>query len=203
MGLGSFFTGALKLIPGVGNVVSAVEGIATLAGAVGGESGKKIESGVKQITEGLKQADARGKLTPEQEVEIVRASNDFNLAMAKLDLKDVEGGRRLAKAEIDSEDEYVRRTRPMLLRWYGKGSFLLVFSCVLVAFISAFSSAVTKDEAEFIISVLKWALPTISATFLMMYRAYVGGRTKEKLTKETGVAPESLLDKAMNFAARR
>tara|TARA_Y100001954_G_scaffold239591_1_gene316138 strand:- start:9867 stop:10469 length:603 start_codon:yes stop_codon:yes gene_type:complete len=200
MGLGSFLTGALKFIPGVGQIVTAVEGVAAIAGAIGGETGKKIQDGVGMITEGLEEADGQ-QLTSEQQVALKKAGMDTTVKLRKLDLEDVQGGRELAKAEIASTDEYVRRTRPELLRWYGKGAFLLIFSCVAVAFISAFSSKVTKDEAAFIIDVLKWALPSVSGTFLLMYRAYTGRRTQEKLG-EMGVQPESTMDKALKLFRR-
>ncbi|OIQ51026.1 hypothetical protein BerOc1_02971 [Pseudodesulfovibrio hydrargyri] len=197
MGLGSLLTGALKFIPGIGQIVTAVEGVATIAGAVGGETGRKIQDGVAMITDGLKEADAQ-PLTGEQQLALKEAGLATTVKLRELDLEDVEGGRRLAKAEIASSDEYVRRTRPQLLRWYGKGTFLLIFSCVAVAFISAFFSSVDKDEAAFIIDVLKWALPTVSGTFLMMYRSYTGHRTREKLG-EAGMQPETAMDKAIRL----
>ncbi len=121
--------------------------------------------------------------------------------LVELGLADTNGGRDLAKAEIASTDEYVRRTRPQLLRLYGKGSFLLIFCCVAVAFVSAFSTAVTKDEAEFIIDVLKWAMPTVSGTFLLMYRGYTGKRTEEKLGK-LGLRPQTAMDKIIKVLGR-
>ena len=197
MGLGSILTGALKLIPGIGTIVTAVDGVASIAEAIGGDTGKKIAAGVGQITEGLREADAQ-PLTGEQKIALEQAAMKTKVQLAKLDLQDVQGGRELAKAEIASTDEYVRRTRPQLLRWYGKGSFLLIFSCVGVAFISAFSSSVSKDEATFIIDVLKWAFPSVSGTFLLMYRAYTGRRTQEKLA-EQGIQQESAMDKALKL----
>ena len=200
MGLGSFLTGALKFVPGVGQIVTAIEGVASIAGAIGGETGKKIEQGVNMVTEGLKEADSQ-PMTPEQQTALSKAAMKTKIRLRELDLKDTQGGRELAKTEIASNDEYVRRTRPQLLRWYGKGSFLLIFMCVAVAFTSAFSASVTKDEASFIIDVLKWALPTVSGTFLMMYRAYTGRRTQEKLG-EMGVQPETAMDKALKLWRR-
>ncbi|WP_419787231.1 hypothetical protein [Pseudodesulfovibrio sp.] len=200
MGLGSILTGALKFIPGIGQIVTAVDGVASFAGAIGGETGKKIQEGVSMITDGLKEAEAQ-PLTGEQQLALKEAGLATTVKLREFDLKDVEGGRKLAKAEIASSDEYVRRTRPQLLRWYGKGTFLLIFSCVAVAFVSAFSSSVSKDEAAFIIDVLKWALPTVSGTFLMMYRAYTGRRTQEKLG-EMGIQPETAMDKALKLLRR-
>jgi hypothetical protein len=201
MGFGDFLTGALKFIPGVGQIVTAVEGVAAIAGAIGGDAGKKIQDGVGMITDGLKEADTQ-PITPEQQASLRKAGMKTQIKLRELDLEDVQGGRELAKAEIASSDEYVRHTRPQLLRWYGKGSFLLIFMCVTVAFISAFSASVTKDEATFIIDVLKWALPTVSGTFLMMYRAYTGRRTQEKLGA-MGITPETAMDKAAKLLWRK
>jgi len=130
--------------------------------------------------------------------EVELAAMKHEEAMANIDLADTNGGRDLAKTEINSTDEYVRRTRPELLRWYGKGTFLLIFSCVAVAFCSAFATSVTKDEASFIIDVLKWAFPSVSGTFLLMYRAYTGRRTQEKLGA-MGLQPETALDKVVKL----
>jgi len=200
MGLGSILTGALKFIPGIGQVVTAVEGVASIAGAIGGSTGKKIQDGVNMITDGLKEAEAQ-PMTGEQQLALKEAGLETQVKLRELDLKDIEGGRELAKTEINSTDEYVRRTRPKLLRLYGTGSFLLIFSCVAVAFISAFSSQVSKDEATFIIDVLKWALPSVSGTFLLMYRAYTGRRTEEKLG-EMGIQPETAIDKIVKALGR-
>ncbi|MGE4195410.1 MAG: hypothetical protein AB7E51_18655 [Pseudodesulfovibrio sp.] len=130
--------------------------------------------------------------------ELELAKLEHEQRMAEIGLADTEGGRELAKTEVASSDEYVRRTRPQLLRWYGKGSFLLIFACVAVAFVSTFTTSVTKEEATFIIDVLKWALPTVSGTFLMMYRAYTGKRTQEKLGA-IGLQSESSLDKVVKM----
>lgn len=197
MGLGDIITGALKFVPGIGQIVTAVEGVAAIAGAVGGETGKKIQDGVTMITDGLKEAESQ-PLTGEQQLALKEAGLATTVKLREFDLKDVEGGRKLATTEINSGDEYVRRTRPQLLRWYGKGTFLLIFSCVGVTFVSAFSSSISKDEATFIVDVLKWALPSVSGTFLLMYRSYTGRRTQEKLG-EMGMQPETAMDKAIKL----
>lgn len=185
--------GLLAFVPGGGAVVAGLELAGAVAEAVGGETGKKINEGLNQVAEGLSEAGSN-PLSPEQQAKLQEAGMKHKEQMAALDLEDIQGGRDLAKTEIASQDEYVRHTRPELLRWYGKGSFILVFACVGVVFVSAFSSAVDKEEAAFIVDVLKWAFPTLSGTFLVMYRAYVGKRTAEKLA-EHGVTPEGLLDK--------
>lgn len=194
------WTKLLNFIPGVGQIAAVIDGVASIAGAIGGETGKKIQEGATMVTEGLKDAGGQ-QLSSDQQLALQKAGLKTQVKLRELDLEDIAGGRALATAEVQSQDEYVRQTRPQLLRWYGKGSFLLIFSCVAVAFISAFSSAVSKDEAEFIIDVLKWAFPTTAGTFLMMFRIYTGKRTQEKLG-EMGFQPESALDKALKLIRR-
>ena len=179
-----------------------METVGDIAEAVGGDTGKKIKGGLDMVSDGLREVSEK-PLTPEQKTKLGMAEMRHKERMAEIDLKDIRGGRKLATAEINSEDEYVRRTRPMLLRWYGKGTFFLIFSCLLVVFVSVFTSSITKDEAQFIVDVLKWALPSVSGTFLLMYRAYTGKRTQEKVARETGVLPETAMDKIFKLATRR
>lgn len=192
--------GVLSLVPGGGAVVAGLELASGIAEAVGGETGQKIAEGARLVAEGLDEA-GRQPVTPEMQLKLDEAAHrhaermaEISLARDQVALADAEGGRDLAKAEIASEDEYVRRTRPMLLRWYGKGAFLLVAAAVLLAFLCGLTRAVDKEEAAFIVDVLQWALPSLSGTFLLMYRAYTGKRTEEKLA-EAGLRPEGLLDK--------
>lgn len=198
--------GLLSLAPGGNAVVAGLELASGIAEAVGGDTGKKIADGARMVVEGLDEA-GRQPVTPDMQLKLNEAADrhaermaEIGLARERVDLADTEGGRDLAKAEIASGDEYVRRTRPMLLRWYGKGTFLLVAAAVALAFLSALTRAVDKEEAAFIVDVLKWALPSLSGTFLLMYRAYAGKRTEEKLA-EAGMQPEGVLDKLARFKA--
>lgn len=198
--------GVLSLVPGGGAVVSGLELAAGIADAVGGDTGKKIADGARMVAEGLDEA-GRQPVTPEMQLKLNEAADRHTERMAeiglerdRLEVEDARDGRDLARAEIASQDEYVRRTRPQLLRWYGKGTFLLVFASVAMAFACALSKAVDKEEAAFIVGVLQWALPSVSGTFLLMYRSYTGKRTEEKLA-EAGMRPEGLLDKLARFRA--
>jgi hypothetical protein len=191
---------ALKCVPGIGNIVSAVDTVASVAEAIGGETGEKIAQGVNLVREGLEEADQQ-PMTPEQQVRLREAGLQHEERMRELDLADTQGCRALAGKELASTDEYVRRTRPALLRMYGRGSFLLVFLAVAVSLAGAFTTAVDKDEAAFIVDVLKWALPTVSGTFLMMFRVYTGRRTQEKLA-DKGIVPEDTLDKLVKLSGR-
>lgn len=191
--------GLLKLVPGVGQVVSLMETVGDVAEAVGGATGAKIKTGIDQVREGLVEASTQAEhMKPEQRLALQRVQNNHEARLAELELQDIQGGRDLAKTEILSNDEYVRRTRPGLLRLYGKAALWLIFGVVAIGFAATFMSEVSKDEAAFLIEVIKWALASIMGTFLMMYRAYTGKRTAEK-AMAMGIQPEGILDKLVKL----
>jgi len=106
--LSSIGKNLLKLIPGVSQVVTILDTAGDIAAAVGGATGDKIAAGIAQVTEGLAEADAQApSMTPEQRLALEQAGQRHEERMAELDL---------AKAEVASEDQYVRRTRCAYLR---------------------------------------------------------------------------------------
>jgi hypothetical protein len=201
MSLLSMGKNLLKLVPGIGQAVTIMDAIGDVAEAVGGDTGKKIKGGLDQVTEGLAEADAQAPaLTPEQRLALAAADHRHAERMRSLELADVQGGRDLAKTEILSQDEYVRRTRPKLLRLYGKAGLFLVFAVVAVGFAATFMAEISETEAGFLIEVIQWALGSIMAAFIMMYRAYTGKRTAEK-AMAIGHPPEGVLDKLARLRA--
>lgn len=192
--------GLLGEIPGASLVVGGLEAASAVAGAIGGDTGSKIQSGLDQAAEGLREAGQQ-PLTPEQQVGLKAAIMEHRERMAELgverhalEVKDAQGGRELARAEILSDDEYVRRTRPGLLRMYGKAAVWLVFLIVLVGFGAVFVADVGQAEGEFLIELCKWALASILATFVMMFKVYTGARSRDKEVA-AGMRPESVMDK--------
>ncbi|WP_319543173.1 hypothetical protein [uncultured Pseudodesulfovibrio sp.] len=186
--------GALKMIPGVSSIVGTLETVGAVAEAVGGQTGAKIKGGLDQVVEGLREADAQ-KMTPEQMLNLEKAGMRHKERMAQLDLDDTEGGRALARTEVASEDEYVRRTRPKLLRIFGKATILLIFVIVgLAGFIAFKVEDMDQEVAQFLIYVFCWALGLCVQVFLFMYRIYTSNRTAEKLG-QIGLQPETFLDK--------
>jgi hypothetical protein len=187
--------GILKFIPGVSGIVGAIETVGEVAEAVGGETGKKINDGIKLVTDGLQEANAQ-PMTPEQQYKLEQAGMRHKERMAGIDLEDTEGGRNLAKAEIASNDEYVRQTRPKLLRVFGWATVWLLFLVVAVStwVVFGMEQALTRIEADFLMYVLISVAGLIAQVFLFMFRIYVSKRTAEKLG-QVGLQPETLLDK--------
>jgi hypothetical protein len=58
MGLLNIGKNLLKLVPGVGQVVSLIDTVGDIAEAVGGDTGKKIKDGLSMVSDGLNEAGA-------------------------------------------------------------------------------------------------------------------------------------------------
>lgn len=193
MGLLNIGKNLLKLVPGVGQVVSLIDTVGDIAEAVGGDTGKKIKTGLSMVSDGLNEAGAQ-PLTPEQRTQLELAGQRHKERMAEIELSDIEGGRGLAKAELASQDEYVRQTRPKLLRIYAWGFLLLCFIAVPLVVAAAVWGNLSASSADTITYVVCWLIGTIGTTFAAMYRTYTGQRTAEKMA-EVGMQPEGLMDK--------
>lgn len=201
MSLLSIGKNLLKLIPGVGQVVTILDTAGDIAAAVGGSTGDKIKAGIAQVTEGLAEADAQApSMNPEQRLALEQAGHRHEERMAELDLADVQGGRDLAKAEVASEDQYVRRTRPALLRWVAIGYLVLCGLALPLVVAAAVWGALNDAAANLLVYVVCMLIGSVGGMLTMMYRAYTGKRTAEKMA-ELGIQPEGILDKLAKLKA--
>jgi len=201
--------GVLSVIPGGGVIATGLDLAESVADAIGGEAGSKIAEGAKILQEGLESANSQS-LPPEVQERIQEAAMQHQERMAELgiesqriELEDTQGGRDLAKTEIESEDEYVRRTRPMLLRVFGIGSLVLVAAIVAVGTAAAFLADLSQTQASFLIEVYQWALTGILGAFFMMFRAYVGARSNEKIAESTGSMPLTFMDRLLQLKGKK
>lgn len=196
----------LKLIPGVGNFVAVADLIGDVAETVGGETGAKIKQGLGMVTEGLHEADAQvEKMTPEQRLAIDEANHrhaermrELGIEESRVDLEDVQGGRDLAKAEIASSDEYVRRTRPKLLRWVTMGYLILCGLALPLVVVAAIWGDLDANAANLLVYVVCTLIGAMGTLLAAMYRAYTGKRSAEKMAS-LGIQPEGFLDKLVKF----
>lgn len=193
--IGAIGKGLLKLVPGVGQVVTILETVGDVAEAVGGDTGAKIKNGLGQITEGLAEADAQAEsLTPEQQLALQRAQAAHTERLAELDLADIQGGRDLAKAEIASDDQYVRRTRPALLRWVTIGYLGLCGLALPLVVFAAVWGGLDDAAANLLVYVVCTLIGAVGTMLATMYRSYTGRRSAEKMAS-IGIQPEGILDK--------
>ncbi len=189
--------GVLKLIPGVGQLTTVLETVSKVAGAIGGDTGKKIADGLAQVTEGL---DAAGKqpLSPEQQVQIEAIGKEHEATMRGHEVADKQGARSLIKDEIASGDKYISHTRPMLLRLTGISTVVLVLLCVVIGAVAAVWGGMDKDQGTFLLMLFGWAVSAVTGLFLFMYRIYTGKRSQDKMVAQ-GMMPEGILDKLLKF----
>ena len=193
--------GLLKQIPGAGLIITALETASEVAEAMGGTAGDKIAKGAKDLAEGLEEA-GRQALPPDVQLKLAEVKARHEERMAELEGQDIQGGRDLAIVEIASQDAFVRRTRPWLLRVYGFAAIGLVLLCVVLAFVAVFWTRLDPVAAGFLGEVVTWAVASIVSAFVLMFRAYVDRRTTEKLA-EVGMRPEGLVDKLIKLKAGR
>lgn len=195
----SIFSNILGSIPVVGQISSVVGIIGDIAEAVGGKTGKKINDGVNMLTEGLAEAEQK-PMTPEQVSQLEQAKLVHKATLEKIALADIQGGRALAKTEIASNDEYVRRTRPKLLRLYGYTTMVLTLLLVSVAAACTFAG-IDDTKTTALVEIGQWALVTIAGTFTYMYRAYTGHRTQEKMA-DGGIIKEPIMGKLLKYKSK-
>ncbi len=193
--------GVLGEIPGVNMVLTGLDLAGVIGDAVGGETGAKIKQASTDLADGLREA-GETPLTSDQQVRLTEGVRKHEERMAEIGLADVQGGRELAKTEIASSDQYVRQTRPRLLRLYGWAVVLLVFGCIGLAFATVFWGELDKAEASFLIQAFQWALTPVLGVFLLMFRIYTGKRTTEKLA-QNGIQPTNFADVALRMLPRR
>lgn len=197
----SFIGKFLKVIPGIGNIVSAVEAIGDIAGAIGGETGKKIQDGISGVTEGLQEAEAQGKLTAEQQYDLKRAGLAHKARMRELEVEDnridaddADSARGFAAQELQSEDPYIRRTRPRIVRLYAWATVLIalviLFAVVLVI---CSTNTITETEAKLLDSIAMYVLATVGGGFAAAFRIYTTKRSQDKMVA-AGMQPTTLME---------
>lgn len=180
----------LGLLPLIKYIPDGIKAIGKLFGKediekVGDQAGSFIDNVTNMVTE--------NKISPEQRVELEKILlkhkerlQELELEKTKLKLeemdmryKDVEGAREIIKTALESHDEYVRRTRPMILR---RMFFLIPFSLfgvpilVLSGFWSGLDTTEMQPLIDYIQSVTQWYMGLFGTAFV----GYTAARSIEK-----------------------
>ena len=202
--IGSLGPTALSLIPGVGPVLG---GIAKVASAIGGDTGKKIEDGIQGLSQGLSDI-GKQPLTPDQQVELEKAKMETEVQLRNLDFQDKKltyddqaGGRDIIKTALLSDDPYVRRARPRMMvalgymaMGYTIGTPLLLTLC-----------GALKMEKELLVNLCLWQGGTIWAAFITSFTGYTVARSADKRTASyhaLGIDPSKMLQLASKIGAK-
>jgi len=169
--------------------LSLLPKIPSIWGAIAGLFGKKVPDSVEaagKLAGDVMNSFKAGEISPEVQLEMEKIMNDHKEEMAKITLEEhrlvAEGIAGTQQVEIESYksvDQYVRRTRPMLLR-------KLFYACIVYAFfvpvvvIVADVVGVEIAMATLLIGLLEWIGGWLFGTFGTAYLGYTGARSLDK-----------------------
>lgn len=187
--------------------LSLLPKIPSIWGAISGLFGKKVPETVEQagkLAGEVMNSLKANEVSPEVKLEMEKIMNANKEEMAKVALEEhrliAEGIAGTQQVEIESyksDDVYVRRTRPMLLR-------RLFYACIVYAFfapILIIGGALLGVEAAIItiaIGMVEWIGGWLFGTFGTAYLGYAGARSMDKKNPKLK-EQENLLGKAMKF----
>ena len=207
MDWGKIGAAALQFIPAGGPVL---KGISVLASIIGGDAGDKINSGLAQIEEGLKEV-GKTPLSPDQQIELEKSKQATQIKLKKLAYEDKKlayddqaGGREVVKTALMSNDEFVRQARPRMMVNLGKAAIAYTFLTPFMVLLCAWLN-VEKDLTELLVKLVLWQGGTLWTTFTASFTGYTVARSADKRAaamQDIGVEPGKLL-KALSKAGHK
>lgn len=194
--------GALSFLPG-GSLITGAFGMAeAVAEAVGGETGGKIKKGLDLISEGLTEAKEM-PMTPELKADLEKDLRRHKEAIIQMELDDVDGGRDFSVAEMSSEDPYIARTRPLMVRFMmWEHAILSTAIVVFVCILALMMPNMTSIQADLIMYTLMTVQASNSAAMFSLIAMYTGNRTKEKMM-DSSAPMEGLLTRLPGLFNRK
>ena len=179
-------------------------------GAVAGIFGKKVPEGVTQAGElagEVLDSFSKGQLSPEAQIKLQEVISKHEERIIELSLEDrkitledkkidydlMKGAQQVEIEESKSPDEYVRRTRPLILRrLFYLMAIYIFFGPLLVTLCSYYQF----DEATLnsVVGMLEYVSAFLFGTFSISFTGYMIGRTAEKKAGlQDGAISESLI----------
>lgn len=185
--------------------------------AVAGLFGKKVPKSVEgagNLASEVMDAFRKGRLSPEAQIKLKELILQHEAEMAKLafeekklefekekllheDLSDV---RDLEKESYKSEDQYVRRTRPMILRRLFGICTIYVFLAP-AGVILGHEAGLDAETLKATVSMLEWCAGWLFGTFSTAYLGYAAARTVDKKNPEFKNG-NGMLNKMVNMTLR-
>jgi hypothetical protein len=172
-------------------------------GTVAGLFGKKVPDTIEaagSLAGEVINAFKRGEVSPEVQTKLNDSMykheeriKELSLEKMKVEYDLMKGAQEIEKASYQSKDEFVRRTRPKILRDMFKlctGYILYAPLCIV-----AFKGFGVADATLLVmIEFLKYLGYSLFGTFTLAYTGYTAGRTTEKVKgKEEGSVSNSLM----------
>jgi len=149
------------------------------------EKEEEIESAINRMDDTELKLKLKGL-----DLELYKASRDERLAMVLAEERIQHDAYEFAKIEAVSNDEYVRRTRPMIARWsFYSGAAYSIFAEFIQVFVlvsdsigidDLISKEMSNDIITKFISANNGAEPLIAAALFSPCMAYIGVRTFDK-----------------------
>lgn len=135
--------------------------------------------------------------------ELERIRKEHKQEMRGYQAQDAQGARDFAAKEMKSEDQFVRRTRPMVVRmsmWLVV-AFVALFVLILGAVLLV-PCKIPETNADLGARGLSYLAGVVFMTFATAFRSYTTRRSMDKMT-EAGQVPESLTDKIGKVFSRK
>lgn len=193
---------AFRLVPGGSLLLESMNIAGTIADTIGGNTGSKIKQGLDLLSEGLSEVK-EDTLSAEQKIDLEKAIMAHKEAIIKMELGDVDGGRNFSVAEMSSEDPYIARTRPLMVRFMmWEHAILSAAIVVLVCILVLMMPNMTSIQADLIMYTLMTVQASNSAAMFSLIAMYTGNRTKEKMM-DSSAPMEGLLTRLPGLFNRK
>ena len=128
---------------------------------------------------------------------------DHKEEMRKYQAQDTQGARSFAATELQSDDKYVRRTRPEMVRFTVKGGIAYIFLSTAALCLLSVLDVVSEAEADLLFEFLKYQSGFVVGMIYMVFRTYTTRRSQDKAMEKMGALPEGLMDKAAKLIGGR
>ena len=194
-GMGAEILGDAIPFPGADDAISALAqelGVAEKPGAIS-----------DALDENPEAARKLEKIQNQHEENLLKIRNDHKQEMRKMGLKDTQGARSFAATELQSDDKYVRRTRPEMVRVTVKGGILYIFLSTLALCLLTIFDVVSEAEADLLFQFLKYQSGFVVGMIYMVFRTYTTRRSQDKAMEKMGVLPDGIMDKAAKLIGGR
>ena len=202
MSLANFLSGAGDIIgnfiPGA-NIV--LKGAGTLAGLIGGSTGKKIQMGAEMLADGMQEA-GKIPLNSEQQVQMQQLTSNTKIEMAKikfadkkLGYDDASGGREVIKTALISDDPIVRQARPRMMVKLGNAAIIYTVATPIFIGVCAMFK-IDKEIISLITNMILWQGATLWTAFTTSFTGYTVARSADKKMQrdvDLGVSPSNLM----------
>ena len=173
----------------------------SVANLFGKNTPKKVEEAA-DLAKGILDTIQKGNISPAQQVELQKifASHEEEMARIlleekKLEYSDIANQRELNKVYIQSSDEYVRRTRPKILReLFGLVAVYTILAPVLIFLSTTLGSTNIETLTSVLLSIGKY----LFSLFCLSYLGYTTARTMDK-RNPTLKEQSNLLGKIVNL----